>query len=283
MGVIAQRCLGVLQELSAAIRVTRAPLLLAGLSLLILSTPAQVLELYLLLARNWARLWPQVLLALGSLVALSIFITLVSRGLIHANEDANAARRAQTLSGAVVRALPSLFGILPLLGAAIGLHSALQSTLTEPLLRSVAIFDAVRSPPALAETVRTITSIPDVDAKIQALFPDGGGPRYSRPDPEQLAALGRVVQERRALGDPRAATEDKGADRRHVFRIRAVCAVCCGASGGLAPLTLGGDAGRHNKVAAFPSSAAGAVRRLLPRADSPFRSAVRKRWARPSL
>ena len=195
MGVIAQRCLGVLQELSAAIRVTRAPLLLAGLSLLILSTPAQVLELYLLLARNWARLWPQVLLALGSLVALSIFITLVSRGLIHANEDANAARRAQTVSGAVVRALPSLFGILPLLGAAIGLHSALQSTLTEPLLRSVAIFDAVRSPPALAETVRTITSIPDVDAKIQALFPDGGGPRYSRPDPEQLAALGRVVQE----------------------------------------------------------------------------------------
>ena len=93
MGVIAQRCLGVLQELSAAIRVTRAPLLLAGLSLLILSTPAQVLELYLLLARNWARLWPQVLLALGSLVALSIFITLVSRGLIHANEDANAARK----------------------------------------------------------------------------------------------------------------------------------------------------------------------------------------------
>ena len=63
------------------------------------------------------------------------------------------------------------------------------------VLRSVAIFDAVRSPTALAETVRTITSIPDVDAKIQALFPDGRGPRYSRPDPEQLAALGRVVLE----------------------------------------------------------------------------------------
>jgi hypothetical protein len=195
MPSIASRYLGWLQEISTAIRVTRAPLLLSGLSFLVLSTPPQILELYLLLARNWMRFWPQALFGLTSLVILSLFIAIVSRGLIKASEDANESRRSATLMGSTVRALPGILGVLPLLGAALGLYTALQSTLTDPLLRSIAVFDAVKSPEALEKTVRAITSLTDVDRKIQDLFPNGGGPRDPRPEAEALNALSKVVRD----------------------------------------------------------------------------------------
>jgi hypothetical protein len=195
MPSIASKTLGWLQEISTAIRVTRAPLLLSGLAFLVLSFPPQILELYLLLARNWVRFWPQALLALTSLVILSLFIAVVSRALIKTNEDANESRRTATLTGSTVRALPGILGVLPLLGAALGLYTALQSTLTDPLLRSIEIFDAVKSPPVLEKTIRAITLLTDVDRRIQDLFPNGGGPRDPRPEAEALNALGNVVRD----------------------------------------------------------------------------------------
>ena len=182
------RHLAGLQELSAAIRVTRAPLLLGALSFLVLSTPPQVLELYLLLARNWTQFWPQALLGLVSLSALSLFIAFVSRGLLTSREDGNHKQ------GMIVRSLPGMLGILPLLGTALGLYTALQGTLTEPLLRSIAVFEAVKDDKNLKATVDAITQIPDVDAKIQRLFPNGGGPNYARPDDESLLDLGRLIR-----------------------------------------------------------------------------------------
>jgi hypothetical protein len=179
-----------LQEFSTAIRLVRAPLLLAALSYVLLSTPAQILELYLLLARNWERYWPQALLGLISLGALSLFIAFVSRGLLAVSEDVKQGRETT-----IIRVLPGILGMVPLLGAAIGLYTALQSTLTEPLLRSMAVFDAVKTEQNLRETVKAITSIPNVDAQIQQLFPDGNGPRDQRPDDEDLVKIGNVIRE----------------------------------------------------------------------------------------
>jgi Patatin-like phospholipase len=192
---IGARCLCLLQDILAAVRVTRAPLIVAIISFLALCLPAQVHELYLLMGRNWQGLWLQILLALGSLTGLSLIIMLLGRGLIRAGEDANATRSARAAPSIVLRALPSLLGALPPLGAALGLYWALQSTLTDPLRRAIAIFEAIKSPKALAETLRTIDLVPDVATKIQALFPDGWGPQHGKPDPETLAMLNQVVLE----------------------------------------------------------------------------------------
>jgi Patatin-like phospholipase len=189
MPQIAPKYLGRLQECSAAIRVARAPLLLAALSFLVLSAPAQILELYLLLARNWTHLWPQALLGLVSLGALSLFIAFVSRGLLIGHEDGNQSQ------GTIVRALPGVLGVLPLLGAALGLYTALQATLTEPLLRSIAVVDAIKTKEALKKTVNAITAVPNVDVEIRKLFPIDSTPRDLRPDDESLGALGKVIDE----------------------------------------------------------------------------------------
>jgi len=137
----------------------------------------------------------QVVLAFVTLAGLSLLIALLTRGLIRGNDDVHAAPAARTVPGLVIHALPSLLGALPPLGAALGLYWALQSTLTAPLSRAITIFEAVKSPTALADTLRTIDAIPDVAAKIKALFPDGWGPQDGKPDPETLAATGRIVLE----------------------------------------------------------------------------------------
>jgi len=53
------RVLAVLQDLAGTIRAVRAPLLLALISFAVLRFPAQALEIYLTLIRNWSQLWPQ--------------------------------------------------------------------------------------------------------------------------------------------------------------------------------------------------------------------------------
>ena len=189
------RMLRPLQDLSAAIRVTRAPLILAIASFLILCLPAQVLELYLLLARNWPRLLLQVALAFVTLAGLSLLIVLLTRGLIRANDDVNAARAARTVPGLVIRTLPSLLGALPPLGAALGLYWALQSTLPTRCAERLPSLTRSNRRRRWRTPCAAIDAIPDVATKIRALFPDGWGPQDGKPDPETLAATGRIVLE----------------------------------------------------------------------------------------
>ena len=159
MSTIAQRCKSVLQELSATVRVLRAPLLLAVLAFFILSSPAQVLELYLLLARDHLRLWPQVALAAVSLAALSFVIASVSDALTRADNTVNATRTTQSAPGAVTRSAPVLLGILPLLGAMLGLYRAWRSVLTEYLVGTVDTISGLQSNTAVTEAVKKLAEL----------------------------------------------------------------------------------------------------------------------------
>jgi hypothetical protein len=147
--------LGGIQDFFRTIRVLRAPLLLAVVSFLILSTPAQILELYLMLARDWWRLWPQAVLALASLAGLSLFITYVARELTRTAVDAGEAP-AQPGAGATGRTMPIVLGLLPLLGAALGLYLALASATTPSMRQAMATFDTMKSEAKVAAAAKRI-------------------------------------------------------------------------------------------------------------------------------
>jgi hypothetical protein len=184
------RLLHVLQDLAGTIRAVRAPLLLAFLAFVVLGFPAQVLEIYLTLIRNWSQLWPQSALAVASLVSLGFLITFVARGLISANDAQSEDRPSQPRP--FFQRFPCFIGLLPLLGAAYGLYRALQGTLTDPMRRAIDVFNAVATARAVDETVRSIDAVGDADAKITALFI---GDWVPRPDAETLASLADVIRE----------------------------------------------------------------------------------------
>ncbi|NJO23933.1 MAG: hypothetical protein HC868_14665 [Sphingomonadales bacterium] len=116
----------------------RAPLLLAIAAFFVLSRPAQVLELYLILARNPVQLWTQVSLAILSLTVLAFFLTFAGRSLARAADEVRITAGEKSPQATVFRVLPILIGVLPLLGAALGLWRALKSTLTDVALSAVA-------------------------------------------------------------------------------------------------------------------------------------------------
>ena len=182
----------VLQDLAALTRTLRAPLLLGVLSFVILSSPAQIHELYLILARDWWRLWFQTFLALVSLGGLSFFLTYVSRALIRVDKNSNAGCVKDRRHGALARATPIIIGVLPLLGVALGAYSALQGTITETLRSAIATFDAVKSPSAIVEAVRKIEAVPDAAARIDKHFAFGS---LEKPTPDLLAQLPTLLRD----------------------------------------------------------------------------------------
>ncbi len=132
-----------LQRFFQAVRVLRAPLLISLLSFFALSSPTQVLELYLILARGRPDSWPQIAAAVLSLLALAIFIAYAGRALARSSgehADAPAATR-----NPILWHMPVLLGVLPPLGATLGLRRALDSTLTEAAQSTVEIMRALKS------------------------------------------------------------------------------------------------------------------------------------------
>lgn len=123
----------------------RAPLLLAIAAFFVLSRPAQVLELYLILARNPVQLWTQVSLAILSLTVLAFFLTFAGRSLARAADEVRIAAGEKSPQATVFRVLPIMIGVLPLLGAALGLWRALKSTLTDVALSAVATLKGLKS------------------------------------------------------------------------------------------------------------------------------------------
>lgn len=138
----------------------RAPLLLAILAFFLLSRPAQVLELYLILARNPDQLVTQVSLAIGSLAVLAFFLTYASRSLARAAEDVTVTAGERSPQASVFRVLPILIGLLPLAGAALGLWRALKSTLTETALGAASAIKGLKSEELTAQAVEIIRRVP---------------------------------------------------------------------------------------------------------------------------
>lgn len=136
MAALLPRILGPFQEFFQTLSILRAPLALGIVSLLVLSTPAQVLELYLILARDWLRQPVQLSFAAGSLALLSLLLAYVSRALTRTDEDVNAKRGEHSAQGSFTRTMPLIVGLLPLAGCAIGLYRALTSASTEVLRRT---------------------------------------------------------------------------------------------------------------------------------------------------
>ncbi len=153
MGSKFERILTPVQDVFSTIRTLRAPIIISVLALFILSKPNQVLELYLLLARDWLRLLPQLILAIGSLVSLCVFLIYVSREL---TRSAGAPDAEVHVQSRLRRALPIILGLLPLLGAAMGLHAALDRA-TTPKMRSImAVLDTLKSETAFASAKKGI-------------------------------------------------------------------------------------------------------------------------------
>ena len=131
----------------------RAPLLLAMFAFFVLSRPAQVLELYLILARNPVELWTQAALAILSLALLAFFITFAGRSLARAADEVRVMAGEKSPQATVFRVLPIAIGVLPLLGAALGVWRALKSTLTQTALSAVATLKGLKSEELLARAV----------------------------------------------------------------------------------------------------------------------------------
>ena len=189
----------------------RAPLLLAVLSFFLLSSPGQVLELYLILARSPWELWPQVVLAVASLAALGFFVTYAGRSLARAADEVTLAPGVRSAPTAVFRTLPIILGVLPFFGAALGLWRALKSTLTEATLGALA-------------TISSLKSEPLVTAALQKLRVAG---ELNLLNPEQLDF--ERINKRVALIVPPAILdlpEDTAALARAVYIGIALCIAC---------------------------------------------------------
>lgn len=152
---------GALRDVTAGIRAMRAPLLIALFAFFVLSGPAQILELYLILARGGRELWLQITLAMVTLSILSFFVTYSGRSLARAAEDVRLVEGERSTQNRVFRILPIVLGLLPLAGAALGLWRALRSTMTEATLGALNTIAALRS--------REL-----VDAALQKLSAAGG-------------------------------------------------------------------------------------------------------------
>jgi hypothetical protein len=127
--------LRLVQDIFQTIKRSRAPLLLGILALLVLSTPSQVLELYLIQALDWRSPTQQMQLALiiASLAGLCFLLGHITHALIRLDDAGMASR---TVHSALTRAMPFLLGLLPAVGCAFGLYRALQSASTDILLRT---------------------------------------------------------------------------------------------------------------------------------------------------
>lgn len=208
MGAIWRRLIAGIQDLSTAIWVLRAPLLIGVLAFFILSTPEQVLELYLILARELLvgveeiRLEAvlQVVLAVGSLIGLSFFIAYIARELTRKDESTREARTERSAPGVFVRVMPSVLGILPLAGCALGLHRAYAGTTTRTLRWVTDLFVPGRNPQwdATPDGTTTAPVDPGVVEAVRQAMPDA-----------ILSALENV----KSLGDP-------------IYLAVALCVVC---------------------------------------------------------
>ncbi len=136
----------------------RAPLVLAIVAFVLLSSPAQVLELYLILARSGRELWPQITLALVTLALLSLFITYAGRSLARAADDVELVQGKRTTQTMAFRTLPIILGLLPLLGAALGMWNALGSTQTETSREALHTIEALLSPTKVTEAVQKLST-----------------------------------------------------------------------------------------------------------------------------
>jgi predicted acylesterase/phospholipase RssA len=160
MGPTSTRLLGAARDVTAAVRAMRAPLLLALLAFFVLSTPAQVLELYLILARNPGQLVTQVSLAIGSLALLAFFLTYASRSLARAAEDVTVRAGERSPQASAFKLLPIGIGLMPLAGTALGLWRALKGTLTETALGAAAAIKGLKSEDLLTQAVEIIRRVP---------------------------------------------------------------------------------------------------------------------------
>ena len=158
MDGVSSRSLEALRDVTAAIRAMRAPLVLAIVAFFLLSSPAQVLELYLILARSGWELWPQFALALVTLALLSLFITYAGRSLARAADDVELVQGKRTAQTMAFRALPIVLGLLPLLGAALGMWNALGSTQTETSREAIHTIGALLSPADVAQAVQKLSA-----------------------------------------------------------------------------------------------------------------------------
>ena len=136
MAALFARILEPFQEFFQTLGILRAPLVLGIVALLVLSTPDQVLELYLILARDWQSLPVQLSLTAASLALLSLLLAYVSRALTRTDEEVNVKRGERSAQGSFARTMPLVVGLLPLVGCAIGLYRALTSASTEVLRRT---------------------------------------------------------------------------------------------------------------------------------------------------
>ncbi len=161
MDGFARTSAGALRDVTAGVRAMRAPLLIALFAFFVLSGPAQILELYLILARGGRELWLQISLAMATLALLCFFITYSGRSLARAAEDVRLVEGERSTQNRVFRVLPIVLGLLPLAGAALGLWRALRSTMTEATLGALNTIAALRS--------REL-----VDAALQKLSAAGG-------------------------------------------------------------------------------------------------------------
>lgn len=144
---------GHLQDFFSAIRVLRAPLILSLIAYFALSTPQQVLELYLILARGLPGSWPQVLAAALTLIMLAMFVVYAARSVARASHDP---AKDTTPRNRILWNLPIFLGILPLAGVVVGLLGAWRSTITESTITAVDLVRALRSEQLVMAAVRKV-------------------------------------------------------------------------------------------------------------------------------
>ena len=110
------------------------------------------------MARNSWDLWPQFALALASLALLSLFITYAGRSLARVADDVELVQGKRTTQTVAFRTLPIVLGLLPLLGAVLGMWSALGSTQTETSRGALHTIGALLSPTDLAQAVQKLSA-----------------------------------------------------------------------------------------------------------------------------
>ena len=132
--------------------------MIALVAFFVLSGPAQILELYLILARGGWELWPQITLALATLALLSLFVTYAGRSLARAADDVELVQGKRTAQTMAFRTLPIVLGLLPLLGAALGHVECAGQHQTETSREALHTIGALLSPADVSEAMQKLSA-----------------------------------------------------------------------------------------------------------------------------
>jgi hypothetical protein len=153
---LSHRIVGTVVPYTKVVARVRGPLLVAVAALVLLGVADQVHEFYVVLAHDPVPVWPQAVLAVLALAALSLYLGAASQGLLHRGP-----LHSEQGPRWLVYWAPAAIAIVPIAGAIAGIEAVIADTQTHARLFGY-----------FMDAVAKVSNDPQIAADVTALPPD---------------------------------------------------------------------------------------------------------------